>query len=198
MKQRIGLLGGSFDPVHNAHLALAAAAHVQAGLASVQLIPVGHAWQKERPLSAAKHRLEMLRLAAADLGGWASVNPLETERAGPSYTLDTLNALDAAQGPQDWFWLMGSDQLANFCTWQHWPEIAARVTLAVAVRPEAVWHVPKPLADARPRLLRIDMPELDISATAIRDKARRSQSLAGLVPARVAQYIALNNLYKDD
>jgi nicotinate-nucleotide adenylyltransferase len=196
-ERRIGLFGGSFDPVHNAHLALAESAHAQMQLDAVWFIPTGHSWQKSRPLAAAEHRLQMLTLATATLGSWAAIDPIETLRSGPSYTIDTLNALDAREGPQAWFWLMGTDQLNNFCTWAGWQQLAARMTLAVAARPGAQWQLPEPLKAAAPRIETVRMAPLAVSATEIRSRCAAGRPLDGLVPPGVAQYIAENRLYAD-
>ena len=127
---RIGLFGGSFDPVHSAHLALARTALSSLKLHQVQLIPAGQPWQRA-PLGASPgQRLDMLKLAVGNTPGLV-INPIEIERNGPTYTIETLEALTV--GPE-YFWLLGSDQLVNFCTWNRWQEIVQRVTLVVAQR----------------------------------------------------------------
>jgi len=193
--QKIGLLGGSFDPVHNAHIALARAAYAQLNLSTVRLIPVGEAWQKQRTLTAAEHRIAMLELALQMLGPWAQIDKIETERNGPSYTIDTLDALDSAYGKQDWFWIMGTDQLANFCSWHRWEDLAARLTLAVAVRPQTAWKIPAALAALAPRIQKISMPVLAVTATEIRSRVAQHQAFSRLVPEPIAQYIANHDLY---
>lgn len=128
---RIGLLGGSFDPIHLAHLALARTALHELHLTQVQFIPAANPWQR-KPLNAApEHRLRMIELAIQDEPGMA-VNPIEIQRGGATYTVDTLRALPAGAR---YVWILGADQLINFCTWHEWREIAARVDLAVATRP---------------------------------------------------------------
>ena len=131
--KRIGLLGGSFDPVHLAHVALAQSALSALALEQVQLIPTANPWQREALQATPAQRLDMLALAIADQPGLA-VNPIEIERGGATYTIDTLRALP---GDARYVWLLGADQLANFCTWRAWDEIAERVDMAVAVRPHA-------------------------------------------------------------
>ena len=166
---RIGLLGGSFDPVHCAHLALASAAREALGLDQVQLIPAGQPWQR-LPLGASpSQRLEMV----------------------------TLNALP--QGP-DYFWILGADQLSNFCTWRNWSEIAARVQLVVAQRPGSPLTVPQELSQwltANQReLIELPFHPLDVSANEIRNRITRGESTSDLIPEVVAQYISEHGLYR--
>lgn len=196
ISQKIGLLGGSFDPVHNAHLALARAAYEQLNLSSVRLIPAGHAWQKQRSLTPAKHRLAMLKLALEFLGPWAEIDEIETQRSGPTYTMDTLAALEQIHGKQNWFWIMGTDQLANFCSWHRWEELTKRLTLAVAIRAKTPWQIPSSLAALKPRIKKISMPTSEVSATEIRNRILQQQPISELVPEPIAQYIANHQLYQ--
>jgi nicotinate-nucleotide adenylyltransferase len=193
---RIGLLGGSFDPVHCAHLALATAAREALGLDQVQLIPAGQPWQR-LPLGASpSQRLEMVTLAIQGHPG-LTANPIETDRSGPTYTLETLNALP--QGP-DYFWILGADQLSNFCTWRQWSDIAARVQLVVAQRPGSQLTVPHELAQwlaANQReLIELPFHPLDVSANEIRNRITRGESTSDLIPGVVAQYISEHGLYR--
>lgn len=193
---RIGLLGGSFDPVHCAHLALASTAREVLFLDQVQLIPAGQPWQR-LPLGASpSQRLEMVTLAIQGQPGLIA-NPIETDRSGPTYTLETLNALP--QGP-DYFWILGADQLANFCTWRQWSDIAARVQLVVAQRPGSPLTVPQELAQwltANQReLIELPFHPLDVSANEIRNRITRGESTSDLIPEVVAQYISEHGLYR--
>ncbi|KAG0750982.1 hypothetical protein G6F24_014752 [Rhizopus arrhizus] len=140
--KRIGLLGGSFDPVHVAHLALSKNALQNLGLAAVELIPAANPWQRAALHATGQQRCAMLDLAIAGHDGLV-VNPIEIERGGATYTIDTLRAL-----PQDarYVWLLGADQLANFCTWRNWRDIASLVDLAVATRPGPPLPPPAELA----------------------------------------------------
>lgn len=193
---RIGLLGGSFDPVHSAHLALATTALSTLALDSVQLIPAGQPWQRP-PLGAApSHRLAMMHLAVGTTPG-LSVNPIEINRNGPTYTIETLEALPP--GPE-YFWILGADQLANFCTWHRWEDIAARVRLVVAQRPGTELAAPEKLAAwlqaHNQTLVRLPFEPLDVSANEIRQRIRRGESTSDLIPAAVAKYIDDNGLYR--
>ena len=193
---RIGLLGGSFDPVHNAHLSLAHAALNALKLDQVQLIPAGQPWQRA-PLGASpEHRLEMLRLATRDTSAF-KVNPIEIHRIGPTYTIETLQALDPAH---EYFWILGADQLTNFCTWHQWSDIVERVHLAVAQRPSSTIVAPDALkqwlSTHQRKLLEIPFQPLDVSATAIRKRIAQKQSAQDLLPEVVEQYILEHGLYR--
>lgn len=193
--RRIGLLGGSFDPVHEAHIALALAALRELGLDEVQLIPAAQPWQRAGLQATPQQRLHMLELAAAGHPG-LTVNPIEIERGGPTYTVDTIRALPPGPG---YVWLMGADQLANFCTWNGWREIASSVDLAVAVRPGTPMRAPDELARllaSQGRALReLPFAPQAVSASLIRERLSRGESVEGLLAPAVAAYIAAHGLY---
>lgn len=193
---RVGLLGGSFDPVHAAHVALAEAARDGLGLDEVQLIPAANPWQREPLKADAAHRLRMLELAIAGRPGLA-INPVEIKRGGATYTVDTLRALPA--GPA-YVWLLGADQLANFCTWRDWQEIAGRVELAVATRPGTALRPPPELDQwlaAHGRTLReLPFAPMDVSASDIRARLARGDDPGPMLAPAVAAYIAAHGLYR--
>jgi nicotinate-nucleotide adenylyltransferase len=194
--RKIGLLGGSFDPVHLAHVALGKAAWEHLSLAELQFIPAGQPWQR-RPLSATSaQRVDMLHIALRDYP-YMTVNPIELERDGETYTVDTLEQLPP--GP-DYYWVLGADQLENFCTWHRWQDIASRVRLAVAQRPGTPLAAPAALAShlASLGLELVELPfePVAISSTAIRERLARGASTAGLLDVAVAQYIHRNGLYQ--
>ncbi|WP_459618075.1 nicotinate (nicotinamide) nucleotide adenylyltransferase [Bordetella sp. 2513F-2] len=193
--KRIGLLGGSFDPVHLAHVALALAALRSLDLKQVQLLPAANPWQREPLKAAPQHRLRMLELATADHPDLA-VNDMEIARGGPTYTIDTIRALP----PAAYVWLLGTDQLANFCSWREWQEIAARVDLAVATRPGTPLRAPQELERylaARNRAVEaLPFTPMDVSASDIRERLARGDSTGGLLHPDVAAYIATHGLYR--
>lgn len=194
--KRIGLLGGSFDPVHLAHLALARAALDELRLDAVQFIPAANPWQRAPLRAAAGHRLRMIELAI-DGQPRLSANPIELERGGATYTIDTVRALPA---DARYVWLLGADQLANFCTWHQWQAIAERVDLAVATRPGTPLAPPAELAAwlaaHRRSLAQLPFTPMAISASDIRSRLARGDSTAGLLPPAVARYIARHGLYR--
>jgi nicotinate-nucleotide adenylyltransferase len=189
--RRIGLFGGSFDPVHNAHLALARQALDQLNLDELRWVPVGQAWQKARAMTPATQREAMLRLAIEGEPRFV-LERCELQRAGPSYTLDTLRELQAATPGADWFLLIGQDQYRNLHTWHGVDELLQRVTLAVAQRPG------EPAAtDARVApMVVLAMPPMDIAATDIRHRVAEGADISALVPPAVALYIHQQGLYR--
>ncbi len=196
---RIGLLGGSFDPIHLAHLALAHCAAEQLALHQVWLIPAGQPWQRGALGASAEQRERMVRLAAAD-DARLRVLDLELRRGGPTYTVDTLRSLRAQHPEHEFVLLLGADQLDNFQTWRAWDEIAACVDLAVAPRPH---HGLRPdpallrvLHAAGHRLLQVRMAPTEVSATRVREHAARGLALGDLVPPAVAGYIEQHHLYR--
>ncbi|APX73606.1 Probable nicotinate-nucleotide adenylyltransferase [Achromobacter insolitus] len=192
----IGLLGGSFDPVHLAHIALAQNALQSLGLAEVQLIPAANPWQRAALHATAEQRRDMLQLAIAGHAGLV-VNPIEIERGGATYTIDTLRAL-----PQDarYVWLLGTDQLANFCTWRNWQDIASLVDLAVATRPGTKLSAPPALAahllSQGRKLQELPFTPMPVSASEIRRRLAQGESTDGMLAAPVAAYIAAHHLYR--
>lgn len=193
--KRIGLLGGSFDPIHKAHVALALAAFEQLKLDQVQLLPAAQPWQRNTLGASTEDRLAMAELAAQDHPA-LHVNPVEILRGGPTYTIDTVRDLPA--GTQ-YYWILGSDQLHNFCSWNDWQEILEYVELAVAQRPGSTLETPRALQTELNRLQRrlhqIDFLPMSISATEIRERVQRGDNISTLVPEEVAQYIDKKRLY---
>jgi len=189
----VGLLGGSFDPVHRAHIALAQAALETLDLDHVDLLPAARPWQRGNLGAAPEHRLNMLRLACGDHPG-LRVNPIEIGRAGATYTVDTLLALP--QGPR-YIWILGADQLANFCTWHRWRDIVRLVHLAVAERPGTSSTPPDELAAALPSgsLHHIPFAARDVSATAIRESLAKGGPVDDMLDPRVLDYIHTHRLY---
>src|SRR6185436_9201197 len=135
--KRVGLFGGSFDPVHNAHVALATLALGQLQLDEVRWIPLCKSSQKARKLAPAADREAMVRLAIADEPRFI-LDRTELRRGGVSYTLDTVRELAAAEPDSAWVLILGQDQYEGLHTWRDWRELVARVTLAIANRPDVV------------------------------------------------------------
>ena len=199
--KRVGVFGGAFDPPHCAHLALAQAAIEQLQLDELKIIPTGFAWHKDRALSAAEHRLKLTQLAFSGLDR-VSVDEREIKRTGPSYTIDTLEALQAEDPDSAFFLLIGGDQLAAFTQWHRWQDILLQATVCVAERPlqaSAPADVLAQTSALRPSL-RLQLPPMTVSATAIRQLIAAPNTsqpdLAGLVPDAVARYISLHGLYQ--
>ncbi len=191
---RIGLFGGTFDPPHNAHLALARAALDELQLDVLHWIPAGQPWQKARTITSAVHREAMVR-AAIDGEPRFVLDRIEVERQGPSYTLDTVQALRSQRPDAQLFLIIGADQYAGLHTWRGWQELLGRVTLAVANRPGLMPAVNAEVLRTAHRV--VPLPMLDISATDIRARVARGQPIDSLVPPAVASYIETNALYRN-
>ena len=191
---KVGLFGGSFDPVHNAHLALARAALQTLKLDHVRWIPAGQPWQKSgTPMTAAEHRENMVRLAIAEQPRFV-LDRIEIERPGPSYTIDTVRALAVQQPDTEWLLILGHDQYAGLHTWGGWRELLELVTLAVANRPGAADDVHPAVRAFAHRV--VPLPMLDISATAVRQAVAAGADISQLVPPQVARYIENHGLYR--
>ena len=199
-EQRIGVFGGAFDPPHHAHVALARAAIQQFQLDTLHVIPTGQAWHKARALSAAAHRLAMTKLAFQDEAR-VVIDERELQRAGPTFTIDTLEALQTLNPQARLYLFMGADQFSAFQQWHRWQDILELAIICIAARANTAWATGK--FDAYPgrssRFALLDMPDLPVSATQIRQRiASRAVSpadLAQLVSKPVARYISLHRLY---
>ena len=197
VRQRIGVFGGAFDPPHQGHVALAKTAMAQLHLDALHIIPTGQAWHKARTLSAAEHRLAMARLAFAQVPG-AVVDPRETLRAGPSYTVDTLLELQALYPGAEFYLLIGEDQAQALPTWHGWEHLPGLAIICVAARADSMGAKGQfdALRAQLPDLKVLDMPLLDVSATQLRERAATGQSMVPLVFETVARYIDQHHLYR--
>ena len=187
MKARVGVFGGSFDPVHVGHLAIALAALESVPLDRVLFVPVRRSPLKDRdPLASVADRVAMLEAALVGEPRFA-LSRVEVERDGVSYTVDTLEAL-RAQG--ELFLILGTDALADLARWRRPDRIGELATILVAARPGA--PEPDPVHHARA----FDAPRLDISSRELRARAANGRSLRYLVPDAVWEHIKKRGLYK--
>jgi nicotinate-nucleotide adenylyltransferase len=192
---RVGIFGGTFDPVHNAHVALARVALAELRLDELLWVPAGQPWQKQqRDLAPAADREAMVRLAIAGEARF-KLSRVELERSGASYTVDTVRDLRAARPCAQWFLVIGQDQYAGFHTWHRWQELLNLVTLAIADRPDAVRTVDRQVLAVTHAAL--TLPMMVVSSSDIRGRVMRGLGIDDLVPAPVARYIARHRLYLD-
>lgn len=194
--RRIGILGGSFDPPHRAHRALGEVACAALALDELRWLPALAPWQKAgRAMTDAAHRLAMLRLLIAGEPRW-SIDERELRRAGPTYTIDSVRAMQAEEPGAHWFLVIGQDQYGRFDTWRDWPELLERLTLAVAARAGDAPAPPPALQALAHRRVVLEMPRLDIAASDIRTRCAAGEPVHALVGEPIAGYIARHGLYR--
>lgn len=198
---RLGVLGGTFDPPHVGHLILAEEACTRLDLRKVLFVPAGDPWRKtERDVTLAEHRLAMVRLMLGSDPHF-EVSTLEMERAGPSYTVDTLEALHQQHGAGlELYFIVGEDALHDLSHWKEPGRVVSLARLAVARRPAGEgWSdadLEAIVAGLSERVVPLSMPTVDISSTALRERARAGLSLRYLVPLSVEEYIRSHGLYR--
>lgn len=197
----IGILGGTFDPPHLAHLAIAEEAREVLGLSRVLFVPAGQPWQKaDRAVSPGPLRLAMVERAIAGNPSFVA-DPREVNRPGPSYTAETVAELAAETGAEPWF-ILSAEALAGFGTWRDPERILALARLCVVPRegaPDAAlasFRARYP--GAADRVTVLDHPRLAISSTIVRDRVRAGRSIRYLVPDAVAALITEYALYVAD
>jgi len=199
---KIGILGGTFDPVHVGHLAAADEVVCRLGLDEVLFIPAGRPWLKDgTEILPAEHRFKMVELAITGKPGFKA-STMELERQGFTYTVDTIAELKRQYGDGDeLFFIVGWDKLVEIPRWRQ-PERLIKMCRLVAV-PRVGY--PPPDLDAleaavpgiSQRVIMLDKPEIDVSASVIRERVRQGLSISGLVPEAVERYIRKQGLYRD-
>lgn len=196
----IGILGGTFDPPHNGHLAIARATLDHLKLQRVLFAPSRQPPHKpNQPITPIESRVEMVRLAIGEHPGFV-LSRVDVDRAGPTYTVDTLRLLRREWGDEKaLYFIMGMDSLAGLLSWYRPEEMVRLCRLAVLARPgyKVDLHtLEERIPDIREHVVFIPAPPVDISATDIQRRAREGEPITGLVPPAVAAYIRDNNLYK--
>jgi len=198
--KRLGILGGTFDPIHHGHLVAAEEAHHQLGLDRVLLLPAGRPPHKPmRPISPVLHRLRMLELAIADKP-YFSISRVDVERPGPHYTVDALGLLRAEWGSEvTFFFIEGSDSLADIPTWYQPQRLIELCELAVVERPGSRTRLPQleeQLPGLTARIHWVQMPYLDISSSDLRARVQAGRPISYLLPPAVEAYILELGLYR--
>jgi nicotinate-nucleotide adenylyltransferase len=215
--RRIGVLGGMFDPPHQGHLDVGAAAERALALTGMRVVPSHIPPHRAQPLASGYHRFAMTAMAIAGRPGWQALD-VELRQASPSYTADTLRWLHVAgYQPSELFFLTGADAFAEIATWKDYPALFDLAHFAVVTRPGMkAGELPARLpalagrmrtadimaGDARDQpasplaIFLIDAPTTDVSSTAVREALRWNRPLAGLVPPSVAQHIKQHDLYR--
>ena len=211
MSRRIGILGGSFDPVHNGHVDLGTVAQQALDLARMFVIPSHIPPHRPQPMASSFHRFAMAAMAVAGRPGWR-VADLELRFGAPSYTSGTLQRFrERGYAPSDLFFVIGADAFSEIESWRDYPNILDAAHFAVVSRPgfpvsELLRRLPQLTSRMvrapvdqwtamEPLILLIDAPTADVSSTAIRRRLAEGQSIAGLVPPGVQQHIEQHGLY---
>jgi len=196
----IGVLGGTFDPIHLGHLLIAEEARVKLELSEVLFVPAGQPWLKvTRSITPAPHRLEMVRRAVAT-NTYFKLCTLEVECSGPSYAVDTMVMLQRQLGSQtSFFFILGCDALAELPLWKEPDRLVQMCRLVAAPRLGLRALDLKSLEEAIPGLLdkviQLDMPVIEISSSQIRERIAQGLSIRDLVPDEVEKYIMEQKIY---
>lgn len=190
----IGLMGGTFDPIHIAHLVIAEEAIEKLGLGEVVFIPAARPPHKaDGEVTAFEHRLEMVRLATLD-NPRLSLSDIEARRPGKSYTIETIRELRTELGGDEKpYFIVGADSLAQFRTWKSPESLLSECVFVVVPRPGISLEDADP--SVREKALLLDAPLIDVSSSDIRKRVRLGRTIRYLVPAGVSTYIAEKNLY---
>lgn len=194
----IGVLGGTFDPIHIGHLVVAEEARIKFGLREVLFVPAGQPWLKlGRNITLAVHRVEMVRRAIADNPHF-KLCTLEVERPGPSYTVDTLTMLRKQLGSEaSLFFILGRDTLAELPLWKEPEKLVQLCRLVVAPRlgSKDLKHLETAIPGLLDKVIQLDMPVIGISSSGIRQRIAQGLPIRYLVPAEVEKYITEHKIY---
>lgn len=188
---RLGVMGGTFDPIHFGHLIAAESVAKAYELDSVIFVPTGNSWQKDTD-TPAHHRLAMTKLAISFFPDF-QVSTVDIDRGGDTFTVDTLRDLHKQHSDAQLFFITGADSLAGINTWQDSESLWSLAHFVGVTRPGHSLEVPKSPQGA---VTLLEIPALAVSSSQIRAKVISGESLEGLVPASVAAYIAEHHLYQ--
>jgi nicotinate-nucleotide adenylyltransferase len=186
---KVGILGGTFDPIHIGHLIAASSVYEALDLDSVVFIPAGDPWQKrDRELSTGKQRLEMVKLATEHDHRF-QVSDIEIIRSGPTYAIETAREWKRLNPDDEQYWIVGSDALSGIPSWHEWEAFVGEVTIVAVNRIGQNNSVPFDFVS-------VEMPEVRISATQLRDRFTNKLDTQYLVPQKVSKYISDQGLYQ--
>ena len=194
-RHRVGIMGGTFDPIHHGHLVAASEVQAWFGLDEVVFVPTGTPWQKsDRAVSDAEDRYLMTVVATAANPRFR-VSRVDIERSGPTYTIDTLRDLHEQLGDDDLYFITGADALAQLLTWRSHEELFELAQFVGCTRPGH--RIEQATMDGLPRdrVTLVEIPALAISSTDCRERVQRGEPVWYLVPDGVVQYIAKHHLY---
>ena len=195
-RHRLGVMGGTFDPIHHGHLVAASEVASRFDLDEVVFVPTGQPWQKsERVVSSPEDRYLMTVIATASNPRF-TVSRVDIDRGGPTYTVDTLRDLHAERGDDnDLFFITGADALAQILTWRDVAELFALAHFVGCTRPGVDLHSPAIAKLPAERITLMEVPALAISSTDCRERVMGRHAIWYLVPDGIVQYIAKRGLY---
>jgi nicotinate-nucleotide adenylyltransferase len=185
-RKKIGIYGGTFDPIHHAHLILAREASEELGLEKVIFVPAAVSPHKNSPVASAEMRLSMLRAAIEGETAFA-VDECELRRTSPSYAIDTVEEIQQRQAGSEIFYLIGEDNVTALASWHRFERLQKMVRFIVLDRIGAQTNHPYEVVHRK----------IDISATDIRNRIASGRSIRYLVPPKVEEIIRQNNLYRE-
>lgn len=188
---RIGVMGGTFDPIHNGHLVAASEVAHSFGLDEVVFVPTGEPWQKP-DVTASEHRYLMAVIATASNPRF-TVSRVDIDRKGPTYTIDTLRDLKDQRPDADFFFITGADAIAQILSWRDHDELWELAHFVAVSRPGHVLSTAGLPSDG---VSQLEVPALAISSTDCRDRVSQEEPVWYLVPDGVVQYIAKHHLYR--
>jgi nicotinate-nucleotide adenylyltransferase len=186
----VGVFGGTFDPIHNGHLAAASEVAAELELSQIVFVPSGESWQKTGTVVANPEQRYSMVLLATAADQRFTVSRLDLDRPGPTYTIDTIADL-ATQSPEvpEWFFIVGADAVAGLSTWHRIEELQSRCRFVTVTRPN---HE----AMATDQTLRVAIPDFEISSTDVRRRVHEDRPIRYLVPESVRSYISKSGLYR--
>lgn len=197
-QERVGVLGGTFDPLHRAHLHVADAAAAALELDRLVLVPTGDPWRKRaRNVTPAAHRYAMTRAAVIERGGGLEVSDIEVRRPGPTYTLDTVQELRDRGARQLW-WIMGADSVLDMPNWRRPGEILTCARIAAVVRPGSELErtqLDRIVYGLSRWLDWVPMEPIDLSASDLRQRLAAGEDVSADIPKAVLAYIHKHGLY---
>ncbi|MDO5713633.1 MAG: nicotinate-nucleotide adenylyltransferase [Tissierellia bacterium] len=202
---RIGIMGGTFNPIHMGHLMMSEYIRDEMNLDKILYIPTGNPPHKQIEIVDALHRLEMVKLAIKD-NPYFEVSNIEVERTGFSYSVDTVMALKKIYPKDELFFLIGSDILPELKDWRRFDELAKSIEFILAVRPgyesiskeQIYWEINALKEEFGAEITVVKTPRYEVSSTNLRSRLARNKSVKYLIPKDVISFIKENNLYRND
>lgn len=190
MTSRIGVFGGTFDPIHLGHLIAASEVHTALQLDRVIFMPAGQPWQKAHvPVTSAQQRFEMVNVAVANDSRFEA-SDIEVKRSGPTYAIDTVRELRATHPDAEIVWIVGADVLTSLTTWHEWESFVNEVEIA------AVNRAGIPMTNVPFDYVAVEMPDIRISASELRSRLAQDISCKYLVPDPVLSFVKEQGLYR--